>query len=555
VEESFVWSRQASDELWSGAVTPLTFSLLSDPMSESMVRRRLAAAGLDRWARAPVFRHVRGRVYVNATLVRDVMSELPSIVLSEGMLGFLPEGLRGGLRSGGRHPLDPRVWRIIAHLIAAERHWTPWARSRLFARTASRVAREFGDYAIVPGEKAPDLADRLAAVQCELGSFLEVVSWAMIYAYVFSHLVAGLLDGAVPEEEALAILAAGAPPIRTFEVHREIEALAAMARADPEVEPLLVALPSSEVVARADAGELGAFGAGLRTLRVAHGHRLLGRDLRFPTWAERPDVLVDMIRRVVPREGAIETTDRHDRRYRAREALGLARPGLLRRAGLAVLLPWAREYYAVRENMRYHADYFLAAFRKVVLASARILHSRGQIADVEDVFHLEHRELEALLRGGAIANDIASIAAARRERFQEFESSGSPMVIDGRADEPDREARVPGSEVLSGRAASPGVVTGVARVVRSVVELDAIQEGDIIVAPATDPGWTTYLSLAGGLVLEVGGLLSHGAIIARELGIPAVVDVRGATSVLSSEERIRVDGHRGVVQIARRDGA
>ena len=97
-------------------------------------------------------------------------------------------------------------------------------------------------------------------------------------------------------------------------------------------------------------------------------------------------------------------------------------------------------------------------------------------------------------------------------------------------------------------AASPGAIDGIARVVLSVDELDAIEPGEIIVATATDPTWTSYLSLASGLILEVGGLLSHGAIIAREIGIPAVVDLSDATKRIRSGDRLRVDGSTGVVQ-------
>ena len=102
---------------------------------------------------------------------------------------------------------------------------------------------------------------------------------------------------------------------------------------------------------------------------------------------------------------------------------------------------------------------------------------------------------------------------------------------------------------LRGVGVSPGRVVGLARVVRSLEELEEVLPGEVIVAAATDPSWASLLSLGRGLVLEMGGMLSHGAIVARELGIPAVADVARATSVLKTGDRIAVDGVSGAVDV------
>jgi pyruvate,water dikinase len=94
---------------------------------------------------------------------------------------------------------------------------------------------------------------------------------------------------------------------------------------------------------------------------------------------------------------------------------------------------------------------------------------------------------------------------------------------------------------------SPGRAVGRARVVHSVDDLKDVRAGEVIVAAATDPSWTSLLAVGGALVLEMGGLLSHGAIVARELGIPAVVNVAQATRVLVTGDRVVVDGHAGTV--------
>jgi len=102
---------------------------------------------------------------------------------------------------------------------------------------------------------------------------------------------------------------------------------------------------------------------------------------------------------------------------------------------------------------------------------------------------------------------------------------------------------------LGGLGASPGVATGVARVIRGPEEFGKLKNGDILVAPLTNPVWTPLFAIAAGVVTEVGGMLSHGAIVAREYGIPAVMGIPGATKLVREGEMVRVDGNKGVVSL------
>lgn len=102
---------------------------------------------------------------------------------------------------------------------------------------------------------------------------------------------------------------------------------------------------------------------------------------------------------------------------------------------------------------------------------------------------------------------------------------------------------------IQGLGISPGVVTGPARVLRQISAAGALKPGEILVARATDPGWTPLFLVAGGLVLEQGGLLSHGAVVAREYRVPAVSNVPGATNRLRDGQVLTVDGSRGLVWV------
>ncbi|MEC4983312.1 MAG: PEP-utilizing enzyme, partial [Oscillatoria sp. PMC 1076.18] len=107
----------------------------------------------------------------------------------------------------------------------------------------------------------------------------------------------------------------------------------------------------------------------------------------------------------------------------------------------------------------------------------------------------------------------------------------------------------PSQQRLQGIAASPGIAEGRVKILRNLEEIGNINETTILVVPYTDSGWSPVLASAGGLIAEVGGRLSHGAIVAREYGIPAIMDVHNATNLLQNNQRVRIDGQAGIVEI------
>ncbi|MFI7195388.1 PEP-utilizing enzyme [Nocardia nova] len=115
----------------------------------------------------------------------------------------------------------------------------------------------------------------------------------------------------------------------------------------------------------------------------------------------------------------------------------------------------------------------------------------------------------------------------------------------------DRRNRMPEAPILTGLAASRGVVAGPVRVVRGVDDFDAVEPGDVIVCRVTDPSWTALFGVAAAVVTETGGILSHAAIVAREFGIPAVVAAEGAMETLANHRNISIDGTKGHVHAVR----
>jgi pyruvate,water dikinase len=231
---------------------------------------------------------------------------------------------------------------------------------------------------------------------------------------------------------------------------------------------------------------------------------------------------------------------------------GLKNP--LKRAIFRFVLYRAQKGGGLRENLKSELIRFFAFLRRFLLELGRRLAARGRLADGNDVFFLE---LEELLSGSLLdpGTELRALVAGRRALYEQNLKITPPSVVVGRFDPrtfvPDTVDR--GMKVFHGLGVSAGSVTGRARVILRSDTHERVQPGEILVAPFTDPGWTPYFVAAAGIVMDLGGMLSHGSIIAREYGIPAVVNVGPATQIIRTGQWIEVDAGRGVVRVLEND--
>jgi pyruvate,water dikinase len=191
----------------------------------------------------------------------------------------------------------------------------------------------------------------------------------------------------------------------------------------------------------------------------------------------------------------------------------------------------------------------METYRSVLLAQVRASVARGEPAQADDIFFVPLPELKRYAQGEQV--DLKSLAARNRQEYRrECARRQMPRLLlsTGEAFYEGLTEATAGEHDLVGEAVSAGVVEGPARVVLDPHGV-RLEPGEILVCPATDPGWTPLFLTASGLVMEVGGLITHGSIIAREYGLPAVVGVHDATRRLKTGQRVRVDGNLGRVTV------
>jgi pyruvate,water dikinase len=196
----------------------------------------------------------------------------------------------------------------------------------------------------------------------------------------------------------------------------------------------------------------------------------------------------------------------------------------------------------------------LAVLRWKFVALEQIWLQMGLLQQVGDIFFLELDEIRQLVADAdpELLQNLSAMIKFRRSQFQQdSQIEQVPLVVYGNIPpHPTTAVGIYSDQILQGIPASHGQAEGRIKVVRNLQNLPAIDKDTILVVPYTDSGWAPLLVRAGGLIAEAGGRLSHGAIVAREYGIPAVMDVKGATWILQDDQRVRIDGSRGIVELS-----
>jgi pyruvate,water dikinase len=314
-----------------------------------------------------------------------------------------------------------------------------------------------------------------------------------------------------------------------------------------------------EVRARLDQAADGRrFLQGFSAFLRKHGHHARGEcDVSIPRWAEQPDYVLRLVRAAAASQESTASDEaaRMKQRRQLLEEISGRLSSWKRRILLGVVERAARGA-AARENGKSEAIRRLFLARTALLEVGRRAKLAGSIGDVEDVFFLVTPEDARSepgrdeLRLSLAGTNLKGVVAARKRDHERNLVAIPPPVVVGSWD-PNMTLPLPEvpAGALKGIAASPGVVEGRARVVLHADDDTVMQPGEILIAPFTDPGWTPYFLHAAGVVMDFGGMLSHGSVVAREYGLPAVVNVGPATKAIRTGQRVRVDGDRGVVEV------
>jgi pyruvate,water dikinase len=219
------------------------------------------------------------------------------------------------------------------------------------------------------------------------------------------------------------------------------------------------------------------------------------------------------------------------------------------------VLKHARALVSGRENLRFERTRVFGRVRSIFVEFGKRLHDLGLLEQPRDVFYLQVEELLGFVEGNATTTQLNALAKIRKQEFAHYETGEPPadrfetrgMVYHAQRYQAQTPAIEISGDAIQGIGCCPGIVKGKVRVVRDPRGVE-LQQGEILVAERTDPGWIMLFPAAAGLLVEHGSLLSHSAIVAREMGIPAVVALSGVTNWLRDGDVVEMDGRSGVVK-------
>jgi phosphohistidine swiveling domain-containing protein len=537
VRDDVLWTRRFIGERWPMPATPLGWSLMQPVLEHFIAYPRTQQRYLGG---GPPLKLVNSRPYVNVTAFRYLTFKLPGAPPPRFMMELVPPEEEAEWQSRFAGMPDVSVYLSYLRETLAEARWRRFAFNPLTnPQQWEAFAKRLRDVLPVWEQPCATSAVAVARVieqQAWVTEYVGIHLCSLLFANLTYQLLESSLTEAIPEKAAslMTALAVCPPGNRTLETNAALWTLAQQA--------------SPAQLERLAEGKLprGRFRVALDAFLETYGHRSMASwELFTPRWREEPSQMAPLLRAFAGKEMA----EPNERAVEQDVAFAKALTEVLvntvgaQRGRLHRLIDSTRTYLLLRENQRFDFDRLLAAQQRTLLGLGAEFVRSGALPHEGDIALLtwdEVRRLAEKTLGSSAIRDIVAARAQQRER----DSAHMPPVFlqgDDGVGAPVSGPRLQGLGISGGRATGPVVI------VHHPSEASRVPEGAILVARAVDPGWTPIFGKVAGIVLELGSRLSHGAVVAREYGLPAVVNLDGITGVLTEGQIVTVDGTRGIV--------
>lgn len=537
------WTRENMSERFYKTNTPFTISTLY-PALEKGLEATFDRIGIraDRSSFGPLIRVFYGRPYLNKSLVAHA---LKGVKVDKTQM----EAVLGKRENIGFNPRLPLIAVGVLRMIS--KGFKDW---EVFQREAL-------DPLVIPSEAdlgaqtLPELRRSLETLLKTFGRYW-VVHMINVRCADFCQKIIRMLLGRIhaTEEEAFDAfcrLSAGFAENITFDSDAELHRISRLILKKPY---LAEALGSGSHAAFKRALSIDPAGPEVTTrfdrFIERFGNKLVHQEFHDRQWRDDPELVWQHIAAAMnggdedPKERVLAKAKEREQAYAATLSRFKGPRGFVLRPVFNFIYRKMCDYIPARENDQFHFGKLVYVMRRTLIHMGKLLVAGGVLADENDIFFLELEKIPATAEDAA---DLKGYVARQRALFARYEAMDIPHDINGDA----KPAH--GSNAQSGwtgYGVSKGIVTAIASIAHEPSELNSVGNGHILVTHSTNPAWTPAFGRIAALVTESGGMLSHGAIMAREYGIPAVLGVRGATSLIASGDAITVNGTEGHVSHA-----
>ena len=565
-DDESLWTSSFFIERFPTPPSPLGWTLVGPLIEKFALRDPLRLIGFRKYQNIKVFRMYRGFPFVNVQVWQMLYKFFPSAFLPTDAHRFFPER-NVSMRRDVRQPRLADFIVSAAQYLLSTSDWSPWHYvkwSKFVLKYDNEI--EVNDRAIEVSENSIssllNITNGLNNLSSEL---LAIHRWSLTYADMLMAILQRLLRWWIKSdntEDICANLVSGLTNQTTL-IDAEIWSLSRLATQVNNWKFYLN--QGSDKQKLVELASLPDYNKGME-LRVRYeiflkkfGHRSISLDILHPAFGDDPDQVIKLIRTLS--DGTSDGPEINVENQRKKRELEtqkvkeeLSRGWLGKTISIKwlivdILIRFTHIYMRLREDQRFYWQKSLYRQRKAFIKIGRLIFQE----DANDVFFLTLSEIYGFVENNVQVTELQELAKLRKGEFYKIQRTSCPPFLKGNSPYTPISKReiINGHVVLQGIPVSPGRKIGHARIIASSENLEQdsqlIEQGDILVTKCTDPAWTPILPKLGGLVMETGGSLSHGSVIAREYGIPAVVGITNATNNIKQGELLEVDGSNGIV--------
>ena len=550
-----IYSRAIVEDLWADRMSDITGSIVFDEFAELFTFKTvLRKLKLNHVADMEVVKVINGYGYLNSQAVAMLMELIPPSLRFMEIARMFPGSIQKRVLET-KFNLKKAIGLVLrVPLLMTDPAIIPFLTRSLLKKHLTAIESELNrtDVASYSDMTLKDLGDELERVLKLQGKLQERNQWGYGNTTFFTWLLRHLATKVFKKSEQWVLdQITHIPPNVTVRSQKRLKSICRMCdeeliekafrgRDGKEVWQIL----SSEFPAHPVTRAIQSF---INTYRF----RSANRDFIHPRWDEAPDILAGMMSVMI---GSMKKTTERDS---GSAPISEPDPYKIQKRSikmssilLSPLVYATRNFLSLREDLRFCLDKIFYRIRKILLAISQTPEFANLKKIPDGVFFLKLNELREIFSNKTSVESLLAVVAKRRKTF--FEEQDRPTAYCLRIDKPLENivaSTFSTTTIFSGVPASSGVAEGVARVIRSSDEFHLLKPGEILVAFNTDPGWTPLFMSAAGVIVEMGGILNHCAIVAREYGIPAVVGVEEVSRRIETGRKVRIDGNSGIVEL------
>ncbi len=497
------WTDYFFSERFTEPISPMGWSLLREPIINGAIREPLFALGKDKLVKKKLSRRFHSLPFTRLDAFHALYSVLPSKYISADKKAALELS-----PSGWFEQLVKALPFLVIRLLIKDWQWIPQINLLVWHRFKGKVFQRINSMNLGPRSIQQAQID-LNQTELLTRQFLHIHRWSITFADIFEALLKRIL-------QKLNLAHLDSTQLLGGFLNRTVQANLALERA-------------------------GANSAQRKMFLQNFGYRSQSLDVYQPTWREQPQPLF----RLFEQGGGATFQDRYQKTVSERQnGLETCRQ-IINKKSLPSRMFWtvvfdfvyrhAAQFTLLRENQRDLWQQILAQSRHILLQTGMALVETGQLEKTEDIFFLNRSEFLNL------PDRTSALKLRVQKRRQQYKNDAERLLLSGE-DFKSKENLFHGIGVSRGRA------QGRVRVARRYDDVFACKKGEILVAHAADPAWTPVFNIIAGLVLEVGGVLSHASILAREFQVPTVTSLNDATRIFKNGDTIQIDGSRGTAR-------